>query len=104
MIKPKKVANKQQIISEYLSSKHTFAQLEQRYGVPARTIQSWVRSFRKTHPVSTEPKVASTPQLDSLQQQLEHLTLKNQLLEQMLQLAEEHTGIDITKKFGTRQS
>lgn len=105
MIKPKKVSNKQQIISEYLNSKATFLQLQQRHGVPARTIQSWVRVYRKHHPQAVHPSTTTaSTRLNPLEQQLQQLTLKNQLLEQIICLAKEHTGIDIAKKYGTRQS
>jgi transposase-like protein len=105
MIKRKTSANKQQIISEYLSGQDSYQALSVRYGVNARTIQTWVRAFRKHHTSFSNPSAISpAQQLPLVQQQLEQLALKNELLQEMLRLAEEHTGIDITKKYGTRQS
>jgi transposase-like protein len=106
MIEKKTNIKKQQIISEYLSGKESYLTLEKRYGIKARTIQTWVRAFRKHHPVVVDKlSDPGTPtQLAALQKQLEHTQLKNELLEEMLRLAEQHTGVDIRKKYGTRQS
>lgn len=106
MIEKKTSPNKQQIISEYMSGKESYQTLEKRYGVKARTIQTWVRAFRKHHPeAQSKPTVSSSlEQLRALEKQLDHIKLKNELLEEMLRLAEQHTGIDIRKKYGTRQS
>ena len=106
MIERKTNPKKQQIISEYLSGKESFLTLEKRYGIKARTIQTWVRAFRKHHPAAADKRsdVNSPGQLAALQKQLEHTQLKNELLEEMLRLAEQHTGVDIRKKYGTRQS
>ncbi len=38
-----------------------------------------------------------------LQKALRKSELKSELLEEMLKLSEEHTGIDLRKKFGARQ-
>lgn len=106
MIERKLQANKGQIISEYLRGKESYQGLEKQYGIKARTIQSWVRAFRKHHHVvaDTSASLSLVQQLAALEKQLDHMTLKNELLEQMLRLAEQHTGIDIRKKYGTRQS
>lgn len=103
MIEKKAVANKQQIISEYLSGIDSFNALELKYGVKARTIQTWVRSFRLNNPTQI---IASgdTDDIKSLKRQLEAAKLKNELLEEMLRLSEEQTGLDLRKKYGTRQS
>jgi len=38
-----------------------------------------------------------------LQKALRKSRLKNELLEEMLKLSEEHTGIELRKKFGAKQ-
>jgi transposase-like protein len=103
MIRKKSVGNKSQIISEYLCGDLTFLQLEQKHGVAARTIQSWVRSFRLKNPVVVQ-KPDSVDDVKKLKKQLEDAQLKNELLEEMLRLSEEQTGLDLRKKFGSRQS
>jgi transposase-like protein len=96
------VKDKNKIISEYLTGASTFIELEALYGVKARTIQSWVRAFRKR----TEQEVNNEPGKDiqSLKKQLEEEKLRTQLLEEMLRLSEQYTQLDLRKKFGTKQS
>jgi len=94
MIKRKTNPNKQQMISEYLSGKESYLSLEKRYGIKARTIQTWVRAFRKHHPAAVDKRIdpSSPGQLAALNKKLEHTQLKNELLQEMLRLAEQHTG------------
>lgn len=103
MIRKKVFEKKQQIISEYISGEETFDALAAKYEVNARTIQSWVRAFRKRHPVATSDSPIDED-VKVLKKQLEQIQLKNELLEEMLRLSEEHTGLDLRKKYGTRQS
>jgi transposase-like protein len=105
MIRKEPVANKQQIVSDYLTGDQTFDALSLKYGVNARTIQTWTRAFR----LRQLPGVASSvnygqDDVKMLKKQLREAELKNELLEEMLRLSQEHTGIDLRKKFGARQS
>lgn len=103
MIERKTVVHKQQIISDYLSGSDSFKALELRYGIKARTIQTWVRAFRLNNPVF--PIIAKeADDVKALKKQLASAQLKNELLEEMLRLSEEQTGLDLRKKYGTRQS
>ena len=97
------VETKQQIISEYLSGDQTFSALSKKYGVNARTIQTWVRAFGKQYS-AVESEAPSNSDVKVLKKQLLEAQLKNELLEEMLRLSEEQTGIDFRKKYGTRQS
>ena len=94
---------KQQIISEYLSGDDTFKSLSIKYGVNKHTIQTWVRAFRLNHPSDADQPIESDD-IKKLKKQLADAQLKNELLEEMLRLSQEHTGIDLRKKFGARQS
>lgn len=97
--------HKHQIVSEYLTGNESYKSLGDKYGVQARTIQSWVRAFRKQSRSSSEPMIIEQDKhAKELQKQLEQVQLKNDLLEEMLRLSEEQTGIDFRKKFGTKQS
>ena len=100
MIRLEIVSKKQQIVSEYLTGNETLTALSARYGVNARTIQSWVRAFRKQHPAED---VEIPSDVKALKKQLAEAQLKNELLEEMLRLSEEQTGIDFRKKFGSKQ-
>ena len=62
-----------------------------------------MRSFRLKNPVTVEP-TNSVENFKKLKKQLEDAQLKNELLEEMLRLSEEETGLDLRKKFGPRQS
>jgi transposase-like protein len=105
MVRKNEVVTKQQIISEYLLSDQSFEALSLKYSVKARTIQTWVRRFRMEQtPVNTSSTTEGLKDIRLLQKQLEDAQLKNELLEEMLRLSEEQTGIDLRKKFGARQS
>jgi transposase-like protein len=102
MIKRTVAPNRSQIISEYLTGEQSFKSLSEKYGIPDRTIQSWVRAYRKQHP--EHQKGEQQTDIKALKRQLAQAELKNALLEEMLRLSEEHTGIDFRKKIGTKQS
>jgi transposase-like protein len=102
MIRRKISLNKQQIISEYLTGGETFQALSVKYGVNARTIQTWVRAFRKQQPLPAQ-SLSDEGDVKALKKQLAQAELKNELLEEMLRLAEEQAGIDFRKKFGSGQ-
>ncbi len=104
MIERKSTATKQQVISEYLSGSGTFNALALKYGIKARTIQTWVRSFRLNSADTVVSSANESVDIKFLRKQLEETQLKNELLEEMLRLSEEQTGLDLRKKFGARQS
>lgn len=104
MIRKKIIPNKHRIISEYLSGDASFAALGVKYDVKARTIQSWVRAFRINHSSSDGNQREDATTIAAIKKELHREKLKNALLEEMLRLGEAHTGIELRKKFGTRQS
>lgn len=93
--------NKNTIIEEYLSGKDSFKTLGEKYGISERTIQSWVRVHRKKQIGSGDAPV--TQKEGDLQKELEHLKLKNALLEEIINLSEKQTGLSLRKKFGPKQ-
>jgi transposase-like protein len=96
--------NKQAIISQYLTSEESFETLSVEHGVPARTIQSWVRLYRNTNKEAKPDQEQMSAREKELQAQVEQLRLKNELLEEMLKLSEAYVGMNLRKKFGARQS
>ena len=96
-----KSLNKSAIIEEYLTGNETFKELGEKYGIPARTIQSWVRSYRKNQ--NELPQDGRSCNNDELKAEIERLKLKNELLEEILNLSEKQTGISLRKKFGPKQ-
>ncbi|HYK57495.1 MAG TPA: helix-turn-helix domain-containing protein [Flavisolibacter sp.] len=105
MIKKETTSNKQQIIAEYLGGTESFKALEEKYGVKARTIQTWVRAYRTKQGLKKEqPTGQEAEDIRALKKQLKEAKLKNELLEEMLRLSSQQTGVDLRKKFGSRQS
>lgn len=105
MIKKEPIPNKQQIIAEYLGGTESFKALEEKYGVKARTIQTWVRAYRTKHGLKkVQPTGQETEDIKALKKQLKESELKNELLEEMLRLSSQQAGVDFRKKFGSRQS
>jgi transposase-like protein len=97
-------AKKYEIVAEYLTGKESYGALSEKHGVNARTIQTWVRAFRKRGGL---PPVSDVGEQDTdikmLKKQLKQAELKNELLTEMLRLSEEQTGINFRKKFGSGQ-
>jgi len=107
MIERKKVLegiSKEAIIEEYLNHENTFKSLEEKYGIAARTIQSWVRAYRKQISGNKQlDKVKPVANEQDLQEEIERLRLKNELLEEIIKLSEEQTGINLRKKYGPKR-
>lgn len=101
MIKREQVIKKHQTIAEYLGGEESYKALEEKYAVKARTIQTWVRAYRKANDLPTTVEGSS---LKGIKKRLTEAELKNELLAEMLRLSSEQTGIDLRKKFGPRQS
>ncbi|MGE0930867.1 helix-turn-helix domain-containing protein [Peijinzhouia sedimentorum] len=104
MIKRKselKRLNSAAIAQEYLSGDNTLKELEDKYGVPLRTIQSWVRKYRKNQGI--DAREISTMKEKELRAELARMKLKNELLEEIITLSEKQTGLSLRKKFGPKQ-
>jgi transposase-like protein len=111
----KKEVNKAEIIAEYLTGNISYRALEKKYGVPSRSICDWVLKYqgrlpsrkekdkRRKEKQSGKQSVELSNEVKVLQKALRKSQLKNELLEEMLKLSEEHTGIELRKKFGTKQ-
>ena len=107
MIKKKtdmKNFDKAAIISEYLNQENTYKSLGDKYGIPAPTIQGWVRAYRKGKLSSPDTSNVETPKEKELKIELRNAQLKNELLEEMLRIASEQTGVDLRKKYGAKRS
>ena len=102
--------NKEAIIAEYLTGDYSYRQLGTKYGIDFRKIHSWVskykgkiRSIKKK--AATEAVPSALPiEVKQLQAELRKAKLHNEVLEEMLKLSEQLTGIELRKKFGTKQS
>ena len=111
----KKRIDKEEIIVEYLTGNISYRALGKKHGVPSRSICDWVMKYQGRLPSRKEKEkkrkekatVKQEPELSNevkvLQKALRKSQLKSELLEEMLKLSEEHTGIDLRKKFGIKQ-
>ena len=106
----------EQVRTDYLSGRGSYRSLAERYGCSASTIERIVmgKQSEKTKRRATrvEGWVQRTSGLDKtmpagvseLQEELLMARLKIELLESMIDIADEQMGANIRKKAGTRQS
>jgi transposase-like protein len=102
--------NREAIIADYLTGEYSYRQLGAKYGIDFRKIHSWVSNYKgKIKPPKkvvkkVEQIVATTsPEVKQLQAELRKAKLHNEVLEEMLKLSEQLTGIELRKKFGTKR-
>ena len=107
----KTTLNREAIIAEYLTGEITFRQLEAKHGVDFRTIHYWVSNYKgKIKPKAKLPKSSLQSQVapvsadvKKLQAELRKAKLHAEVLEEMLKLSEDLTGIELRKKFGAKR-
>jgi len=111
----KKKISKEEIVAEYLTGNISYRALGEKYSIPSRSICDWVMKYQGRLPSwkekekrrkekatgKKEQKLSNDVRI--LQKALRKSELKGELLEEMLNLSEEYTGIDLRKKFGTKQ-
>lgn len=101
--------NKEAVIAEYLTGEYTFRQLGDKYGIDFRKIHYWVSKYKgQIKPKKKEAKkeqtlVSPSAEVKQLQAELSKAKLYNEVLEEMLKLSEQLTGIELRKKFGTKR-
>ena len=105
--------NKQKsVVEAYLRGGVTLRQLEGRYRVPHSTIHRWVKEFESgltaeqlRASMERRKKQGELPvEVRELQRQLAEAKLKNELLNTMIDIAEDQLGVDIRKKPGAKRS
>lgn len=104
---------KEQIISEYLTTKISYRELGKKSGVDFRTLHQWVRTFqgkvkyqrknKKEEIVQKAEQEVLPNDVKRLQAELRKAQLHNKLLNAMIDIAEDQLKIDIRKKSGTKQ-
>lgn len=108
----KTTQQKEAIIAEYLKEETTFRKLGLKHGVDFRTLHSWVTKFRgvslkkekSNTPKQSEQKDETLPtDVKQLQSELRKAKLYNELLNAMIDIAEDQLKIDIRKKSGTKR-
>lgn len=89
------------IAREYLNSELGYKGLGKKYDIPSATVQDFVRWHRRKYPDDViEP--SATPLVKD--KELEEANLKITALQMMIEIASKELGVDLVKKFGTRQS
>ncbi len=105
-----KAIEKEAIIAEYLVGETTYRKLESKYGFDFRLLHSWVMKYQGkkqktiTPPKAEELEKAPLPtDVKALQAELRKAQLHNELLNAMIDIAEDQLKIDIRKKSGTKR-
>ena len=103
---------KEKIVKEYLAGGTSYNDLGRKYGYAGQTIWDWVKAYEgkkrvrsKTSSKAAKEWVEDLPkEVKDLQTELRKTKLRNQLLEEVIRLNEEATGIDLIKKTGAKRS
>jgi transposase-like protein len=108
----KTTAEKEAIITEYLLGQMSYRQLGLKHGIDFRLIHSWVTKF-KGKPLSQRKSKKENQQQSTieplptdvklLQEQLRKSKLHVELLNTMIDIAEDQLKISIRKKSGTKR-
>lgn len=114
---------KRKIAKEYLSGRASYAILAEENGLRDKSVvKEFVKWYRRK--LASEPEfetnmekamenldksktiedIALSARIKVLEKQLEHAELKTEMLETMIDIAEERFEIEIRKKFGAKQS
>lgn len=102
-----------QVVKEYLLGEISIRSLGSKYGYAASTIHKWVmkdRSQSRKHEKLVASKIALRKKEDmpddvkELQEELRITRIRLQLMEAMVDIADEQLGTQIRKKVGARQS
>jgi transposase-like protein len=103
---------KESIIAEKLTTKISYRKLGAKYKLSFQTLHQWVQDYqgkmrnRKSEKKIKPTTVESTDQLPAdvkkLQEELRKARLLNEILYEVINVAEEELKIPIRKKFGTK--
>lgn len=107
----KTALEKEAIIAEYLLGEKSYRQLGLEHGIDFRLLHSWVTKFKgnpvrkttSTKPQASNPETPLPTDVKQLQAELRKAKLYNELLNAMVDIAEEQLKIDIRKKSGTKR-
>ena len=102
---------KEAIVAEYLIGDLSLRMLAAKHGVNFRNIHRWVQQYRGKHSTvakkkkSKKVKAKPDPQeVRQLKEELRKAQLLNELLNEMIDIAESDHGLSIRKKSGTKRS
>ncbi len=103
---------KESIIAEYLSTGLIFRKLCSKYGVNFPNIHRWVMQYqgrmkksatrKRTKAIADLAKEALPTDVKQLQSELRKARLLNEVLTEVINIAQEELGLPIRKKSGTK--
>ena len=105
---------KGEVVEEYVRGGVSLRELERKYKINFRTIHRWVKEaesgLEPEERVKARERRALTvkqrelpAEVKELRRELEKAQLKNELLQAMIEIAEDQFGIEIRKKPGAKQ-
>jgi len=108
-------STREEIVAEYLTGAYSYRELGAKHGIPHRSICDWVmesqgrkESWREKTKRLNQLAKEQTPDVPKevalLQTELRKAKLQNKLLQEILRLSEEYTGVELRKKYGTKRS
>ena len=106
------IQERESIVAEYLIGGTSYRKLADKYNVDFRALHRWVINFQnkrvKKEKAVKPPQQANQSEplpteVKQLQEELRKARLHNELLNAMIDIAEDQLKIDIRKKSGTRR-
>src|SRR5258708_2192465 len=110
---------REEIVAEYLRGEQSYRDMEARYGIGVGTLHRWVkaageraeeaekkRALKGTHDAAEAERPEEenlAAEVKRLRVELHKAELHNQLLNAMIDIAEEQMGVSIRKKSGARR-
>ena len=92
------------IAREYLSTDQGYDTLAKKYNIAQGTIPSFIRWYQQRYPDGApEQQHAPAAAISQDQQDLQQAQLKIEALELLIENAGKELGVDLVKKFGTKQ-
>lgn len=95
------------IAQEYFTSDLGYTKLARKYGLPKEaTVRHFVRWYKKKYPegTSTDGNIIDNQSDKSISKEIKEANLKVMALQMLIENASKELGIDLVKKFGTKQS
>jgi hypothetical protein len=97
------------VAREYLTSNLGYGKLAQKYGLNgASVVREFVKWYKKRYPDGHEQPPQQALESKGRDKQgdkaLQQANLKIEALETLIEIAQKELGVDIVKKFGTKQS
>lgn len=95
------------VAREYLTANLGYKKLAQKYKLPVTTVRGFVTWYREKYPDELNlslTKETKSPPSTFTEEDLKQAHLKITALEMLIEQASKELGVDLVKKFGTKQS